>query len=258
MRALKVLVAVAIGCVLVGQTATAASADPGYVQLGTKHTSTWTTNAVRTTMTAPGLSPQYPSGDPWKYYWISQTFANGDFFQAGYADPPLNSQCSGLEWLAWALDGSGNVLLNQFGGCVTSGTRTFEMINSGCGLCTIPNTYAWRAQLDSSYIGSPLWEFYSLVPVNSVHVVSEVSSANPISHTSPPGLSTVTYAPSVQYRGSGAWQDLDNGSVYRATSSPFYSPCPPYEITAAWVNATVIQTDTTPAYCYMDGHLLWS
>lgn len=227
-----------------------------YVQLGVgTSTAMGATPAVRTQMTQPALGPNYPSGNPYRFYWAGTTFYDGIFFQAGYADQPLNSQCSGLNWFVYAQDSAGAQLQYIFGGCGTTGRHTFTLYNRGYD--AQHQMYYYTAQIGATNIGYDVYSIHSSFSVSQTGAISEVSSSVPFTPGSP-GLPRVTYSPALQVKnGSGTFIATVDGHVTRSNGGPYSTPCPPYEIDDGGTNAAPVYADTTPTHCFAQGTRLW-
>jgi hypothetical protein len=240
----------------VALAAVPASANPKYVQLGMgTSTAMGATPAVRTQMTQPALGPNYPSGDPYRFYWIGTTFYDGIFFQAGYADQPLDSQCAALNWFVYAQDSLGNRIQYVFGGCGTTGTKYYTLYDAGYDFQD--SAYYYSAQIGSTNIGYYVYSAYSTFSVSQSGPISEVSSSVGFPPGSP-GLPRVTYNPAIQAKtSSGSFVNTVDGHVTRSNGGDYSTPCPPYEIDDGGTDAGPVYSTASPAHCYAQGTVLW-
>lgn len=224
-----------------------------YVQIGANSTDVVQGEHLRTTLSSPAPAPNYPSGNPDKFYWVGTTFSSGVSFQVGYRDAARHTDCATLQWFVAAFNSIGEMTLYTKGGCGTSGTKSFMIAKTG----TNPNTgYAiWSGHMNGSPLPGTAYQTYSSkVAANRSVVVSEVSTTG--SFGGDPGLAAATYSPAMQLMVSGSWHAPGNGRVYRANGGSYYTPCPPYYISDLGTNA-VRPHSNTAGTCFANGVVLW-
>lgn len=250
------LAALVTGAVISAPSPAHATTMVTYTQLGVGTThSIMSADGVRSTLTQPGIGPEYPSGSPWRYYWVDASMRDGTFFQVGYADPALDSTCASLEWFVYAIDALGNTVNSSFGGCGTTGKRTFSIKNDG--YYPGPGGYRYLAQMGSTTIGFSLYNSYAGFAVNRTGVISEIASFTPYPAGSP-GLPRVDYSPALQVRdSSGAFVNTLDGHVTRMDGGAFGTPCPPYVIEDNGISDVSVYADLTPITCLSQGASLW-
>lgn len=248
-----VVVGVAAGNIFDRSADAAPPNDPSdLVQVGTKSTDSRFTTQVRTTMTQPSAGANYPSGGPYRYYWIATRMSDGTFFQAGYADPDRHSNCSGLRWFVAAFDSSNNMLFNDFGYCGMTGTRTFslEYIASG----STPSARKWVAKVNGSIIKTFYTQSAGTVSSQTA-VVSEVSQLPQypdFTFSTAPWLPPVKYSPAVQIVANGSWTAQAGGRLFRG----YFAPCSIYYVADLGYNA-VRPYSGSGGSCSPDGTSLW-
>lgn len=224
-----------------------------YVQLGTSSSDPTSGTRVQTSLTQPALGPNYPSGNPDRFYWIGTTFSSGAFYQTGYRDPALNSECGGLQWFMAAFNAAGQLVKYVVGGCGTSGARTFTIQYDGVNPAS--GNSRWIALMDGSILPNSAMDTWSTyIPSNRTSIVSEVATTG--SFGGLPGLPSVTYNPAIVIYRTGSWHAQTNGKVYRANGSPFTTPCPPYYISDLGTNSVRIYSASSGT-CLANGVTLW-
>jgi hypothetical protein len=204
-------------------------------------------------MTQPSLGPNYPGGNPWRFYWIGTVFDDGSFYQVGYQDRPKDSDCAGLEWFSQGFDALGHRILVVDGGCGTTGARAFSMEFSSFSPSTGKTT--WVSKMSGNGLpGTAFSTFDTSFPLSFTYVVSEVSTVTNI-YTA--GLPSVTYDSAIQKYSGGSWFDIAHGVVYRGSGSTKAGPCPPYYVSDGGFDNLRVFSSSSTLTCHASGVALW-